>query len=893
METEPTTHNLPSAPTSITTTTRKRSSSLPWSSSSALTKQWSTLDDDLLLDAVRKNDDRWMMVASAIPGRTSADCMARYSQLVAVNQAPPLLKRSAHPHLDATTRKKPKRATLGPNSTCQHRPGTATLFSNSPAQHKSPTTSVPTTNTGSTTEVQKTTRRTQARPPRQDNVLVNSTIQSPPLPMTCAIPLKGTGGASEECYTDVSHSDDNKENIMPGTEFDAFFSEEINALFSDVFDQGLLNKRHHVELSSDGHAVPVITVEDEDPEDIPTTAEEENPQDSPTTVEEHDAEDAPTTLESAGFLDDTTACSLSVIADVQDRNEVDVLFKDYLENLSPCERDNILPNVSIRLDWVNDSTFGFTTDQSDTLKHQMLANFQILVQAHSFSSELYGSRDATASFFASQLSKLRDQHRHAKTHKLERSLFLHPALSAIPSIIKAEPHPGDAIRHESVTSAFENPAMKKDYDRMKDRIYGPSYDNWMASVRDDGEMLRKNRVCVSPWPASLTRIVSSNVKFFHDAYAAIVIPVRRNRSPFSEHEDELIRMGSEHCGANWQEVRARFLPARTVLQMKTRISNKLIRGGPDNPIRRYHVLPFKPLTDVERHVLRETCRKHGPSYSRRVLVERPRVLIDATLRYQELCGELVGWPDPSPPEKRASGTELSSLPRAGKMQNVQPTLPTVTPLSVPGYSNELPISPVTTTASAKRIGKIKGRKGQHGTHVTSKTVANSGTTTTLPPLRIAPQPDPTWHDVGVLENAVFEHALARGMGQAHINNGISTSSSAEVPSYEELKTMLSEANLRAHRAKARADRAEAALLTLQGLFQQACGLLAPQGPPVPLGLALSAAAEPEDQRKSGQDLAMRGTERASSAQTPNVRQGYDILGCERARSLLSPFLQTR
>ena len=94
---------------SVTASGVRRKSSV-MASSSASNKEWSKLDDDLLVDAVKKNDDKWMMVASAVPGRTSGDCMSRYNQLVAINQAPPILKRSGQTIHDSRRPKKTKTA---------------------------------------------------------------------------------------------------------------------------------------------------------------------------------------------------------------------------------------------------------------------------------------------------------------------------------------------------------------------------------------------------------------------------------------------------------------------------------------------------------------------------------------------------------------------------------------------------------------------------------------------------------------------------------------------------------------------------------------------------------------------------------------------------------------
>jgi hypothetical protein len=75
------------------------SSSIPPGSSTTThttpsTRAWTKFEDVRLCAAVRENSDRWMLIASAFPGRSSSDCMARHNELVAKDLASPVVRRT-------------------------------------------------------------------------------------------------------------------------------------------------------------------------------------------------------------------------------------------------------------------------------------------------------------------------------------------------------------------------------------------------------------------------------------------------------------------------------------------------------------------------------------------------------------------------------------------------------------------------------------------------------------------------------------------------------------------------------------------------------------------------------------------------------------------------------
>ncbi|TPX31021.1 hypothetical protein SmJEL517_g05565 [Synchytrium microbalum] len=699
-------------------------------------KLWSTFEDLRLCAAVSQNDDRWMLIASAFPGRSAADCMSRYNELVADNLAPPILKRRNNT-ADPRRPKKPKIAPPTPAATgnsassssgrALHIKSSLTPLSDSAVLNKK-TSPPPTPNMSEIKEMKKKPHKVTK--PASDGIVQSSTKKRTAPRIPNIPPRPNESLPASDVYHHAAPSSNTHMDIYDNTIErlnQPQHSQDLNLYFSDIFDESVHQQHPPLELSSDGHALALASAfAMEDIED-----------------EEDDADDSASTVDSILATDGHNPTSPS--------DEMDFLFGEYLENLPSSERDNILPPMPAHPHWVHDASFGFTCEQAETLKDQMLANFQILVQAFTFSSELYGAADSTSGFFSSQLNKLRDLQRHAKTQKLERSVFRHPALSIIPSIIKSEPHPNDKKRHECITNAFENPTHRKDYDRMNERIHGDSFDEWMTSIRNNGDMVWKARTCVSPWPALLDRIVSSTPEFFHDDILPIVIPVRRHRNPFLEHEDELLRMGSERCGGDLREVRARFLPARTVVQMKTRISNLSSRGGADNPIRRFHLLPFKPLTELERHILRETCRKLGPRFGHTALIARPTMLLDATLDLMELHGEYQSSSKrPLPPARNSQYKSYKAI--ADQRIHQQHALSLPSPTSMPSFSAPTPsannfvppprVKPINVKQS-KNQGKAHNQKKQSKQDNVNKkpTAIPQTTSSSRPPLpRAHPRP---------------------------------------------------------------------------------------------------------------------------------------------------------
>ena len=50
-------------------------------------KEWTALQDTLLLQAIESHQDRWQIISNAIPGRSATECAERYQHLKTQNIA--------------------------------------------------------------------------------------------------------------------------------------------------------------------------------------------------------------------------------------------------------------------------------------------------------------------------------------------------------------------------------------------------------------------------------------------------------------------------------------------------------------------------------------------------------------------------------------------------------------------------------------------------------------------------------------------------------------------------------------------------------------------------------------------------------------------------------------
>ncbi|GAQ84850.1 hypothetical protein KFL_002090020 [Klebsormidium nitens] len=116
--------------------------------------------------------------------------------------------------------------------------------------------------------------------------------------------------------------------------------------------------------------------------------------------------------------------------------------------------------------------------------------------------------------------------------------------------------------------------------------------------------------------ALVAPIVSDLVQdLFHPAFNPALFP--REPAPtarlrvFSDAEDELLALGMQEFNSDWERIRQRFLPTKSVHQIVVRVKNRCSSNAPDNVVKQMRHSKTAPLSAQEKFFVDEGILHHG------------------------------------------------------------------------------------------------------------------------------------------------------------------------------------------------------------------------------------------------------------------------------------------
>jgi hypothetical protein len=118
-------------------------------------------------------------------------------------------------------------------------------------------------------------------------------------------------------------------------------------------------------------------------------------------------------------------------------------------------------------------------------------------------------------------------------------------------------------------------------------------------------------------PNSLHQSMAVFAEVFDPKLYPVIQPVSLSKlNSFSAMEDELLHMGLVSFGPNdIASIQGHFLPTKSRVNIKHRIVNSVRRHrAVSKLLQDYHLLPFKPMTMVERFVLKQGILKYGMKF---------------------------------------------------------------------------------------------------------------------------------------------------------------------------------------------------------------------------------------------------------------------------------------
>ncbi|KAJ3037632.1 Homeodomain-like super protein [Rhizophlyctis rosea] len=339
------------------------------------------------------------------------------------------------------------------------------------------------------------------------------------------------------------------------------------------------------------------------------------------------------TSESASRVDEESGAEVAVNQSLP-RHEIDSLFKELGES---SESENIISLVqpSNVPAWYSNAQNGFSIDQLERLRKQMNSNMQLVVQAYGVQKVIHGSKSPEADHWKRQLETLETHKQSAQKQSISNprgSLFNHAALSRLSDLLAPHKCNEEIKQFASEYAKHHTKISKMRYvEKMKG---GGDYEiGKFLSKRANSELNAMKPISL---PQCLRDMVGA-VGDVDEATELHIVPVKYHNSTkpeFSKQEDELLALGlNAHGSTDMKSIRAHFLPARTVSQLKIRQRNTCTRATGDNPIKRWYLLPFKPLVEAEREMLKAGIRKYSTAFrkhAQEVFDYHPIPLIKAT-----------------------------------------------------------------------------------------------------------------------------------------------------------------------------------------------------------------------------------------------------------------------
>ncbi|KAI9345633.1 hypothetical protein BDR26DRAFT_141826 [Obelidium mucronatum] len=332
------------------------------------------------------------------------------------------------------------------------------------------------------------------------------------------------------------------------------------------------------------------------------------------------------------------------------RGEVDSLFNEMfktdgdkeLVKEKEKEMESLLQcPLGVEPKWAWSSKEIFSVAQLSVLKIQMNNNFQLVAQAYVIERELHGAGAEETLHWEDQLKSLESLREWGvkgygpTSYHNTTPIFKLDQIISLPAPTRRMPR--SALSREFVR-VMNYQLTETEY---RERLQRSQKKNISA----------KNQVASSITTAPLFEGLTKLADIFRREWNRDLIPdilrVRRKKAEFLKMEDLLLIRGVISFGVNdIKGIRAHCLPGKTVDAIEGRIKSLRARSNEekDNALKAMLLKPFKPVTILEKDIMRHGIQQRGASVFPQLLhlfPHHPVLIIEQLWMSMQMMGEVT------------------------------------------------------------------------------------------------------------------------------------------------------------------------------------------------------------------------------------------------------------
>ncbi|KAI8619703.1 hypothetical protein BC830DRAFT_714281 [Chytriomyces sp. MP71] len=292
------------------------------------------------------------------------------------------------------------------------------------------------------------------------------------------------------------------------------------------------------------------------------------------------------------------------------RGELEQLFEDYSSQASPDEYSSLIPD-QVEPEWMWSAEKVFSKQQLSLLKMQMCNNFQLVAQTYVMEKEMHGADAYETQHWEDQLRAL-ESLRDFGIKNLGPTSFCNVLpVSRFDLVAALQSNARNQPRSEAARTFIKCMSYQHTESECKERMAKQLEVSLGQKTRSG-----KARSAEARWSSaafSVAPLFEGLVKLqevCRTGWSVELVPnilrMRKKKVPdFLPHEDALLLRGLICFGvADLDSIRALCLPAKTIAGISGRIKALTARGKQDNALKSLLLRPFKPLTILEKDLMR-------------------------------------------------------------------------------------------------------------------------------------------------------------------------------------------------------------------------------------------------------------------------------------------------
>ncbi|KAI8612954.1 hypothetical protein BC830DRAFT_517508 [Chytriomyces sp. MP71] len=307
------------------------------------------------------------------------------------------------------------------------------------------------------------------------------------------------------------------------------------------------------------------------------------------------------------------------------RAELEQLFDDYSSQASREEKSSLIPDqVEPEWMWSADKIFG--KQQLSLLKMQMCNNFQIVAQAYVMEKEMHGADAYETQHWEDQLRALESLRDFGIKSVGPTSFCNVLPVSRFDQVAALQSNARNQSRSEAARTFIKCMSYQHTESEYKERM-AKQLETSLGQKTRSG----KARSAEARWSSAAFSVAPLFEGLFklqeicRTGWSVELVPnILRMRKKkvldFLPHEDALLLRGLICFGAaDLDSIRALCLPSKTIAAISGRIKALTARGKEGNALKSLLLRPFKPLTILEKDLMRVGIATNGHGHLPKLL----------------------------------------------------------------------------------------------------------------------------------------------------------------------------------------------------------------------------------------------------------------------------------